>query len=89
MNGLRGVSKKTWPRADYGELIKLTINCLGGEVEGFVFMLPGPDDHARFMSKCLYLLKIKLLFNSFKVSEEEKVEVYEICTFILIFYVKS
>ena len=83
------LAKKTWPRADYGELIKLTIICLGGEVEGFKFMLPGPDHHARFMSKCLYLLKIKLLFNSFKVSEEEKAQVDEICTFILIFYVKA
>ena len=81
--------KKTWPRDDYQELLKLTIICLGGEVEGFRFMIPGADHHARFMSKCLYFLKIKMLFKSFKVSDDEKLEVDGICTFILIFYVKA
>ena len=31
------------------------------EVVGFVFKLPGPDHHERWMSKCLYFLKINLL----------------------------
>ena len=68
----RELVKKTWPRADYQELLKLTIICLGGTIDGFQFNLPGPDHHARFMSKCLYFLKIKLLLKIFKVTEEEK-----------------
>ena len=86
---MKELDKKTWPRADYQELLKLTIICLGGEIADFQFMLPGPDHHARFMSKNLYFLKIKLLLRMFRLSEEEKVQVEEICTFILIFYVKS
>ena len=83
------LDKKTWPRADYQELLKLTIICLGGEIADFQFMLPGPDHHARFMSKNLYFLKIKLLLRMFRLSEEEQVQVEEISTFILIFYVKN
>ena len=55
------LGKNTWPRADYRELLELTIVCLGGEVPGFEFHLPGPDHHARWMSKNIYFLKLKLL----------------------------
>ena len=55
---------------------------------GFVFKLPGPDHHARWMSKCLYFLKIKLLIKIFKVSEEEEVQVKTLAQFILLFYAK-
>ena len=85
----RELVKRTWPRADYQELLKLTIICLGGQIDGFQLNLPGPDHHARFMSKCLYFLKIKLLLKIFKVTEDEKAQVERICAFILIFYVKA
>ena len=85
----RHMEKNTWPRADYKELLTLTIICLGGEIPGFFFLLPGPDHHARFMSKQIYILKLKLLMNLFNMSEEEKEQVEEMCKFILIFYVRS
>ena len=81
--------KNTWPREDYRELLRLTIVALGGVVPGFVFLQPGPDHHARWMSKCLYYLKMKLLSNVFTMSEEEKSQVEEISQFILILYVKA
>ena len=88
---LRELEKNTWPRADYKELLCLTIICLGGFIPGFQFMMPGPDHHACWMSlsKCLYCLKLFLLLNAFKMSEVEKAQVEEISTFVVILYVKA
>jgi hypothetical protein len=86
---LRELEKNTWPREDYRELLRLTIICLGGYIPGFQFLMPGPDHHARWMSKCLYYLKMKLLLNTFEMSEEEKTQVEEISRFIVILYVKA
>ena len=83
------LAKNTWPRADYQELLVLTIISLGGEVEGFKFMLPGPDHHARWMSKMIYYLKINLLQDVFDMTAAEKIQVQEISKFILIFCVKA
>ena len=85
---LKELAKKTWPRADYKELLELTIICLGGDIPGFKFRLPGPDHHARWMSKVIYLLKLFLLLNMFKMSEDEKIQVVEVSKYILILYVK-
>lgn len=83
------LAKNTWPREDYRELLRLTIVALGGVVPGFQFLQPGPDHHARWMSKCLYYLKIKLLSNVFTMSQEENSQVEQISQFILILYVKA
>ena len=85
---LKHLAKNTWPRADYKELLELAIICLGGEVPGFQFRLPGPDHHARWMSKCIYNLKLSLLLNIFEMSETEKEKVLEVSKYILIFYIK-
>ena len=50
--------QKTFPRDDYKEFMELVVISLGGEVEGFMLKLPGPDHHARWMSKCIYSLKL-------------------------------
>ena len=86
---VKELEKKTWPRADYKELLSLTIICLGGDVPGFQFQIPGPDHHARWMSKQIYYLKMKLLKNLFDMTEDEKEQVEEICKFILVFFVKA
>ena len=82
------LAKNTWPRADYQELLQLAIICLGGEVSGFKFRIPGPDHHARWMSKCIYILKLSLLLNIFEMSEREKERVVEVSNYVLIFYSK-
>ena len=82
------LSKNTWPRADYQELLKLTIISFGGDIAGFQFMLPRPEHHARWMSKKIHYLKMNLLLKIFKMTEEEQVQVQEISKFILIFCVK-
>ena len=83
------LESKDWPRADYQELMRLTVIALGGSIPDFKFQVPGADHHARWMSKCLYFIKLKLLDKVFKVTEEEKTYISEISTFILVFYVKS
>ena len=80
--------QNTWPREDYRELLELLIVSLGGTVPGFSFKMPGADHHARWMSKAIYYLKIKLLSNIFDLSSDEKLEVHEISEFTVLFYVK-
>ena len=82
------MAKNTWPREDYRELLRLAIVCLGGDVQGFQFLLPGPDHHARWMSKVIYNLKMKLLSKIFKMSDEEKRKVEEVSNFVLVFYIR-
>ena len=53
-------------RGDYEELLELAKVCLGGAVARkrgytFNFSRPGAEYHARWMSKCLYVLKFSLL----------------------------
>ena len=61
---------------------------LGGQLSNFTLKFPGPDHHARWMSKAIYLLKIHLLFNVFTVIQEERKKVVDMCEFILIIYIK-
>ena len=84
----RELEKNTWPREDYRELLRLSIVVLGGNVPGFQFLQPGPDHHARWMSKALYFLKMKLLLKAFKVTDEEKLQIEEISKFVVTMYVK-
>ena len=80
--------KKTWPREDYKELLQLLIVSLGGKVPGFSFKMPGADHHARWMSKAIYYLKIRLLSNVFELSPEERIQVDQISEFTAVLYVK-
>ena len=80
--------RKTWPREDYRELLELVIVSLGGCVPGFSFKIPGADHHARWMSKQIYNLKIRLLSNIFELSPQEQDEVDKIVEFVLLFYAK-
>ena len=82
------LAKKTFPRDDYKEFMELVIISLGGKVEGFVFKLPGPYHHARWMSKVIYNLKMKLVSKFFEMSEDEKEKVNQVVEFILLFYTK-
>lgn len=86
--GLKELEKGTFPRDDYKELLELVIISLGGEVEGFTFKLPGPDHHARWMSKCIYCIKLRLLCKVFNMTAEENLQVEQITEFVILFYAK-
>ena len=55
-------------------MIELMVISICGQVNGFTFMLPGPAHHARWMSKCLYYMKMRMLSNVFNMTEEEKLQ---------------
>ena len=56
----------------FWKLLELTVLYLGVKISNFSFKLPGPDHHARFISKAIYWLKIKLLQNSFCLPMDAK-----------------
>ena len=64
----------------------LLCSSLGGEVVGFVFKLPSPDHHARWMSKVNYNLKTKLVSKFFEKTEDEQEKVNQMVDFVLLFY---
>ena len=82
------LEKGTFPRCDYKEFLELVVVSLGGKVEGFTLKLPGPDHHARWMSKCIYYLKIQLLSKVFWLTEDERMQTDKLVRFILLIYSK-
>ena len=56
--------------------------------EEFHMNSPGAYHHARFMGRCLYVLKIFLLLNLFPLSFQKKTSLKKIADFIILFYVK-
>ena len=99
--GEKALKENKFARNDYQELLQLCVLYLGGSVPNVSFRIPGADHHARFMSKGIYWLKIKLLQNSFCLplppakkdpKKEQKIvtwhDVTEMANFLAIFYVK-
>jgi len=78
----------TFPRDDYKELLQLVIVWLGGYVENFRFRTPGPDHHARWMSKAIYFLKLSLLEKQFSMDTKERNWVHLMSEYVGIFYAK-
>ena len=67
----------------------LVVVNLGGEIPSLKFRLPGPDHHARWMSKGIYVIKIWLLSKVFKLSEREKDDIRRIFLFTVVIYAKA
>lgn len=82
--------KTKQPRDDYKELLKLTKVFIGQVPANEVkFRFPGAFHHARWMAKAIYCLKIYLFREEFKLTVTEEKSLSEICTFIVIIYVKA
>ena len=81
--------KVTWPREDYMEFLMLVVVSLGGKIPNFIFRLPEPDHHARWMSKGIYVMKIWLLSKIFKLSDTEKCNIRRIFNFTIDIYAKA
>lgn len=73
-------------RGDYKEFLELTITFLGDD--GGDFRTCGATSHARFMSKCIYCLKIFLFRNHFKLTSRELNCMRDISIFVVKLYVK-
>lgn len=82
--------KKYQPRDDYKELLELTIIFLGQiPPNGIFFKVPGPINHARWMAKNIYSLKIFLFRNEFKITFRENNALRDLCIFIVRLYIKQ
>ena len=85
------------PRGDYKEFLELAKIFLGGSIDrknGYTFQLsrPGADHHARWMSKCIYFLKLSLLSHQFlqsQLSWQQKKKVETMAFFIVFPYLES
>ena len=81
-------------RGDYKELLELAKVCLGGTIErkktySYQLSRPGADHHARWMSKCLYILKLSLLQHQIDtISPQTKKKINTMTSFILFVYIK-
>lgn len=75
------------PRRDYKELLQLVILFLGGS--GFGLYTCGATSHARFMSKCIYSIKIFLFRDHFRMTPKEVKCMRDISIFVVKLYIKA
>ncbi len=71
-------------RANYKELLELTIYFLGGDV-ACKLRKPGALHHARFMSKAIYFLKMCMLSTRLELTDEELDQITRMANFIALF----
>lgn len=78
------------PREDYKELLCL-VQIFIGKVprESVKFRRPGAYHHARWMAKAIYVLKMFLFREQFKLQSKEAKAICEISTFIVMIYVEA
>jgi hypothetical protein len=77
-------------RDDYRELLELSVIFLGNvPPHGVKFRFPGPISHARWMAKAIYVLKIFLFKQQFKLNKNEEKLVQNMSVFIIRAYVKA
>jgi hypothetical protein len=77
------------PRADYRELLQLSIAYLGGNAEGFSFRQPGAVHRARWMAKVIYSIKIVLFKSQFKMPKKEQTSIERFARFVVRYYVHN
>ena len=81
-------------RGDYKELLELSKVCLGGTIErkktySYQLSRPGADRHARWVSQCLYIIKLSLLQHQIDtISPQTKKKINTMASFILFVYIK-
>lgn len=78
------------PRDDYKELLELNLIFLG-EIPplGIHFRTPGAFHHARWMSKLLYVLKLNLFQDQFRLTKRESSACMEFGLFVVLIYTKA
>ena len=89
--------KKEFVRADYKEILHLTLIFLGSDGkneeddgdENVTFLDPGQTSQARWMSKLLYVLKICLFRSEFSLSSHQADSIRDLAIFIVRIYVKT
>ena len=81
-------------RGDYKELLELSKVCFGGNIErkktySYQLSRPGADHHARWVSQCLYIIKLSLVQHQIDtISPQTKKKINTMASFILFVYIK-
>lgn len=83
------LDKRADVRADYKELLQLTLISFGKQGGTIKFRKPGAMHHARWMSKALYALKMFIFRTEFHLTPFQKTAIRSMCIFIVRFYVKA
>lgn len=84
------LTQKKNERADYRELLELSIIFLGDTPpRGIHFQAPGAMHHARWMSKIIYSLKVFMFRSQFKLTSLEENGLREMCKFTVNLYLKA
>ena len=76
-------------RADYKELLDLTLMCLGKYEGTYKFKVPGAMHHARWMSKAIYILKMYLFRHQLILLETEREQIRNFCQFLIHIHVQA
>jgi hypothetical protein len=83
------LAQKSHPRDDYAELLVLSFLFLGEVPESPVnIRTPSAFHHARWMAKAIYVLKIYLFREQFKLTVREKHAMCRIGLFVALYYVR-
>lgn len=77
------------PRADYKELLQLSVIFLGGDIPNFDFKQPGAMHRARWMAKIIYSIKIVLFKQQFKMKKTELHAIERFTQFAVQYYVPN
>lgn len=76
------------PRADYLEMLQLTLLVLGKSIPNYKFHVPHACSHSRWMAKIIYSMKIFLFRRQVHLTKGEIKRLEDICLFICLIYVK-
>jgi len=78
------------PRDDYREFLELSLIYLGSSPSrGIHFQAPGAVHRARWMSKVLYVIKIWMFRQQFKLTKREENGIREVAVFAVLVYLKA
>lgn len=82
--------EKSHSRADYRELLEITIIYLGDTpARGVHFRRPGALHRARWMARVLYSIKIVLFKTQFKMTKKEQSGMERFARYAVLFYVQN
>ena len=83
---LKLLQDDTFPRGDYKELCQLAALYLGGDLS-ISFQTPGPVHHARFMSRCIYYLKMGMVQRQTDIFHQKEIrEINVMSEFVAVFF---
>jgi hypothetical protein len=83
----QGAMQQQQPRDDYMELLNMCVVFLGGPDKSSVkFRAPGATNHARWMAKAIYCLKLYMFQDQFKLTKSEQAAVTNISLFVSMVY---